>query len=121
MVAPIPELMATFRVLVVPWALPSNECDCEVLTVEAPFSVPVDRVCADRRPPLDPTGVLLTVNSDEATMTHTRFTVNSQHPEILGDLPAGGASCPVRVNPALFRSKAAGKASLFRSKLRVAS
>ena len=42
MVAPIPELMATFRVLVVPWALPSNECewDCEVLTVEAPFSVP---------------------------------------------------------------------------------
>src|SRR6476659_1179050 len=92
MVAPIPELMATFRVLVVPWALPSNECDCEVLTVEAPFSVPVDRVCADRRPPLDPTGVLLTVNSDEATMTHTRFTVNSQHPEILGDLPAGGAS-----------------------------
>jgi hypothetical protein len=52
MVAPIPELMATFRVLVVPWALPSNECewDCGVLTVEAPFSVPVDRVCADRGP-----------------------------------------------------------------------
>src|SRR6478736_1467724 len=52
MVAPIPELMATFRVLVVPWALPSNECECDcgVLTVEAPFSVPVDRVCADRRP-----------------------------------------------------------------------
>ena len=42
MVAPIPELMATFRVLVVPWALPSNECECDcgVLTVEAPFSVP---------------------------------------------------------------------------------
>ena len=42
MVAPIPELMATFRELVVPWASPSNECewDCEVLTVEAPFSVP---------------------------------------------------------------------------------
>ena len=53
MVAPIPELMATLRELVVPWALPSNECewDCEVLTVEAPFSVPCrDRVFADRRP-----------------------------------------------------------------------
>ena len=39
MVAPIPELMATFRVLVVPWALPSRECECEMLTVEAPISV----------------------------------------------------------------------------------
>ena len=32
--APIPELTATLRVLVVPWALPSSECECEVLTVE---------------------------------------------------------------------------------------
>src|SRR6478752_2439516 len=85
MVAPMPELMATFRVLVVPWALPSNECecDCEVLTVEAPFSVPCrDRVVADRRPRTGPTGVLLTVNSDEETMTDTRSTVNSQHATI---------------------------------------
>jgi len=44
MVAPIPELMATLRVLVVPWALPSRECDVEVLTVEAPFPI---RVVAD--------------------------------------------------------------------------
>src|SRR6478672_5977889 len=86
MVAPIPELMATFRVLVVPWALPSNECewDCAVLTVEAPFSVPWrDRVFADRRPRRGPTGVLLTVNSDEETMTQARSTVNSQQAIIL--------------------------------------
>src|SRR6476620_386889 len=85
MVAPIPELMATFRVLVVPWALPSNECewDCAVLTVEDPFSVPWrDRVFADRRPRRGPTGVLLTVNSDEETMTQARSTVNSQHATI---------------------------------------
>ena len=92
MVAPIPELMATLRELVVPWALPSNECececDCEVLTVEAPFSVPLpDRVCADRRPK-SLTGVLLTVNSDEETMTHTSSTVNSQQAAILG-MPPG--------------------------------
>ncbi len=46
MVAPIPELMATFRVLVVPEALPSSECECEVLTVEAPC---LTRVFADPR------------------------------------------------------------------------
>jgi hypothetical protein len=40
----MPELMATFRVLVVPEALPSRECDFEVLTVEAPFPI---RVVAD--------------------------------------------------------------------------
>src|SRR6478609_6048426 len=100
MVAPIPELMATFRVLVVPWALPSNECECDcgVLTVEAPFSVPVDRVCADRGPLKDPTGVLLTVNSDEVTMAHARFTVNSQHATLFGGFHGGMAGAdPARI------------------------
>src|SRR6478752_10356612 len=37
MVAPIPELMATCREWPVPSALPSRECECEMLTVEAPI------------------------------------------------------------------------------------
>jgi hypothetical protein len=42
MVAPIPELIATLRELVVPWALPSSECECDcVLTDEAPFLGPL--------------------------------------------------------------------------------
>ena len=68
MVAPIPELMATFRVLVVPWALPSNECecDCEVLTVEAPISVRLVRTGSSlTEGPDGPYRMLLTVNSDE--------------------------------------------------------
>lgn len=43
--APIPELTATLRVLVVPWALPSSECECEVLTVEAPYLIRTDHIC----------------------------------------------------------------------------
>src|SRR6478735_681169 len=92
MVAPMLELMATLRVLVVPWALPSRECewDSGVLTVEAPICPSLcgrGSSLTDR--PVGPAGLLLTVNSNRRTMTHLDSTVNSRHPCIFGLLPAG--------------------------------
>src|SRR6478736_134537 len=94
MVAPMLELMATLRVLVVAWGLPSSACEWDwgVLTVEAPICPPLcgrGSSLTDR--PVGPAGLLLTVNSDGRTMTHFDSTVNSRHPCIFGLLPAGGA------------------------------
>src|SRR6478735_3820012 len=92
MVAPMLELMATLRVLVVAWGLPSSACEWDwgVLTVEAPICPPLcgrGSSLTDR--PVGPAGLLLTVNSDGRTMTHLGSTVNSRHLCIFGLLPAG--------------------------------
>src|SRR6476661_8048092 len=94
MVAPMLELMATLRVLVVAWGLPSSACEWDwgVLTVEAPICPPLcgrGSSLTDR--PVGPAGLLLTVNSNRRTMTHLDSTVNSRHPCISGCSPRGGA------------------------------
>src|ERR1700712_2640864 len=74
MVAPIDELIATCRECPVPSALPSRECECEMLTVEAPIWSASTRI--HRRWLQSPS--LVTVNSQQRWKKDDLLTVDCQ-------------------------------------------